>query len=226
MRTSRFMSGPLGVCVIETSFSLGFRGPRGIEAKRLMDVVIALPALILLALLLPVLTACIWLEDHGPVFYTQVRAGRFCQPFTIYKLRSMSINADRSLEQQTHLCKEWHGAGKIRHDPRITHIGALLRRTSLDELPQMLNVLRGEMSLVGPRPVQFSELPAFGDLLALRQTLTPGLTGLWQVCGRSTTSYEQRALLDCTYVLYRSLALDAHILLRTLPAVLRGNGAY
>jgi exopolysaccharide production protein ExoY len=194
-------------------------------AKRAFDLAIAVPGLILLALLLPPLAACIWGQDRGPVFYKQIRVGRFGQPFTIYKLRTMSVNAERTLAQQPHLLKAWQRTGKLAHDPRVTPIGFWLRRTSLDELPQLLNVLRGEMSLVGPRPVQFSELPNLGPLQSLRQTLKPGLTGLWQLCGRSTTTYEQRALLDCTYVLSSSLRLDIHIVLQTLPALLHGPAA-
>lgn len=194
--------------------------------KRALDVVIALIGLLILIILLPIIALCVLCEDHGPIFYQQVRVGRFCQPFTVYKLRSMTIDADYYLEQHTHLLSEWRKAGKLLRDPRITRVGMLLRRTSLDELPQMLNVLRGEMSLVGPRPMQHTEMAVFGELVELRQSVKPGLTGLWQVCGRSIVGYEQRTLLDCAYVLHRSFWLDITILLRTFPVVLRGSGAY
>ena len=194
--------------------------------KRTLDIAIALLGLLILLILLPVIALCVLCEDHGPVFYRQVRIGQFCQPFTVYKLRSMMIDADYYLEQHAHLLSEWRKVGKLPQDPRITKVGVLLRRTSLDELPQMLNVLRGEMSLVGPRPMQGPEMAIFGELIELRQSVKPGLTGLWQVCGRSIVGYEQRILLDCAYVLHRSFWLDMTILLRTFPVVLHGSGAY
>lgn len=193
--------------------------------KRTLDIVIALLGLFILLIFLPIIALCVVCEDHGPVFYRQVRVGQFCQPFTVYKLRSMMIDADYYLEQHAHLLSEWRKVGKLPQDPRITRVGALLRRTSLDELPQMLNVLRGEMSLVGPRPIQSPEMAIFGELIELRQSVKPGLTGLWQVCGRSVVGYEQRIQLDCAYVLHRSFWLDLMILLRTFPVVLRGSGA-
>lgn len=195
-------------------------------SKRIVDIVVACLGLAMLGLLLPLITLLIVCEDGGPVFYRQVRVGYQCQPFTIYKIRSMVLDADHYLTQSPQLRAEWERIGKLKHDPRITRLGAVLRRTSLDELPQMLNILRGEMSLVGPRAIQFSELLAFGDLIELRQTIKPGLTGLWQICGRSATDYEQRRVLDCTYVLQRSLSLDLYILAHTFPVVLHGVGAY
>ena len=195
-------------------------------SKRIVDIIVACLGLAVLGLLLPLITLLIVCEDGGPVFYRQVRVGYQCQPFTIYKIRSMVLDADHYLTRYPQLRAEWERVGKLKHDPRITRLGAVLRRTSLDELPQMLNILRGEMSLVGPRAIQFSELVAFGDLIELRQTTKPGLTGLWQICGRSATDYEQRRVLDCTYVLQRSLSLDLYIVAHTFPVVLHGMGAY
>ena len=194
--------------------------------KRSLDICGALLGLFVLGFLLPVIALCIFCEDRGPIFYKQKRIGLHGQPFSTYKLRSMIPNADNYLEQHPTLQKAWQQSGKLREDPRITRVGRILRRTSLDELPQMLNILRGEMSLVGPRAIQPSEVIALGDLSELRQMAKPGLTGLWQVCGRSQTDYDQRCMLDCTYVMERSLEVDIHILLKTFPVVLRGVGAY
>ncbi len=195
-------------------------------SKRIVDIIVACLGLAVLGLLLPLIALLIVCEDGGPVFYRQVRVGYQCQPFTIYKIRSMVLDADHYLTRYPQLRAEWERVGKLKYDPRITRLGAVLRRTSVDELPQMLNILRGEMSLVGPRAIQFSELVAFGDLIELRQSIKPGLTGLWQICGRSATDYEQRRVLDCTYVLQRSLSLDLYILAHTFPVVLYGMGAY
>jgi exopolysaccharide production protein ExoY len=194
--------------------------------KRLLDICGALLGLFVLALLLPLISFLIVLEDHGPIFYAHVRIGQHGQPFTTYKLRSMMVDADAYLKTHPELLEAWEKSGKLERDPRITHIGNILRRTSLDELPQLVNVLRGEMSLVGPRAIQFSEIERFGELIELRQMVKPGLTGLWQVSGRSMTDYEQRSILDCTYVLNRSFWMDVHILLKTIPAVYHGVGAY
>lgn len=195
-------------------------------AKRALDICGASLGLLLLILLLPWIALCIQLEDRGPIFYKQVRIGKNGRPFSIIKLRTMVINADRYLALHPALQIAWLKQGKLRRDPRITRIGAFLRRTSLDELPQVLNILHGEMSLVGPRPVQFTELGAFGELGHLRLTVKPGLTGLWQVCGRSTSDYARRALLDSTYVLHCSFWTDLRILCKTVPVVIKGHGAF
>jgi exopolysaccharide production protein ExoY len=194
--------------------------------KRGLDICSALLGLMLFCLLLPAIALLIVWEDRGPIFYKQVRICRYGQPFTIYKLRSMITNADAYLAQHPELLKAWQQTGKLHADPRITHIGSFLRRSSIDELPQLFNVLRGEMSLVGPRAIQSSELAAFGELSELRQMVKPGLTGLWQVSGRSMTDYEQRCILDCTYVMQSSLLMDIQIVFRTLPVVFYHTGAY
>ena len=194
--------------------------------KRGMDITGSLLGLLILLLLLPFIALFILWEDRGPIFYKQERIGLYGRPFQTYKLRSMVINADTYLAQHPALLQAWRQSGKLQDDPRITQIGKLLRRTSLDELPQVLNVLRGDMSLVGPRAIQAAEIMAFGELGGLRQMVKPGLTGLWQISGRSHTTYGQRALLDCTYVLEGSIVLDLSILIRTLPVVLHGEGAY
>ncbi len=201
--------------------------PRNYQiVKRSMDIGGSLLGLLLLLFLLPFLALFMLWEDRGPIFYKQVRIGLHGQPFQTYKLRSMIINADAYLAQRPELLQAWRRSGKLQDDPRITQVGKFLRRTSLDELPQVINVLRGEMSLVGPRAIQEAEIMAIGELAELRQMVKPGLTGLWQISGRSSTTYEQRALLDCTYVLECSIAIDLSILMRTLPVVLQGEGAY
>ncbi|MDQ2713692.1 MAG: sugar transferase [Chloroflexota bacterium] len=195
-------------------------------AKRVLDICGALCGLLVLALLLPIIALLIWREGAGPIFYKQIRVGLHGQVFLLYKLRTMIVGADTYLDQHPELAAAWRKTGKLSDDPRITRLGSFLRRTSLDELPQLWNVLRGEMSLVGPRAIQFSEVHAFRELIELRHQVKPGLTGLWQVSGRSTTSYEQRMILDCTYILECSLWMDIAILWKTLPIVLGRTGAY
>jgi undecaprenyl-phosphate galactose phosphotransferase len=177
-------------------------------------------------MLLPILGLLIFLEDRHAIIYKQRRVGLHGRLFTTYKLRTMVVDADDYLVQDAELQRAWKQNGKLSHDPRITRIGRFLRRTSLDELPQFWNVLRGEMTLVGPRAIQSSELTAFGELSQLRQKVKPGLTGLWQVSGRSCTTYQQRCVLDCIYVTECSLWVDILILIRTIPAVLCARGAY
>lgn len=194
--------------------------------KRCLDICVALIGLALLAVLLPILGLLIFLEDHHAIIYKQQRVGLHGRLFTTYKLRTMVVDADDYLARHPELQIAWQQKGKLSHDPRITRIGKFLRRTSLDELPQLLNVLRGEMTLVGPRAIQSSELAAFGELSQLRQKVKPGLTGLWQVSGRSSTTYQQRCVLDCIYVIECSLWADILILIKTIPAVLCARGAY
>lgn len=195
-------------------------------AKRTLDIVGALIGLIILGLILPVILVLFLFKDRGPLFYKQQRVGRDMKPFTLYKLRTMIVDADGHLARHPGLQAAWSESGKLRHDPRITRLGSFLRRSSIDELPQFFNVLRGDLSLVGPRPVQFSEIPVFGELIKLRQSVKPGLTGLWQIRGRSNTDYAQRAILDCMYVMDRSFWIDLLIIFKTFPAVLHGTDAF
>lgn len=193
--------------------------------KRGLDIIVALIGLAFLAFILPIMGLLIFLEDHHGIIYKQQRVGLDGRLFTTYKLRTMVVDADSYLARHAELCVAWKEKGKLPDDPRITRIGRFLRRTSLDELPQLLNVLRGEMTLVGPRAIQNSELAAFGELSQLRQKVKPGLTGLWQVSGRSSTTYQQRCVLDCIYVIECSLWADVRILIKTIPAVLCARGA-
>ncbi len=195
-------------------------------SKRTIDIVGAFIGILLFLFCLPIVAACIFLEDHGPIFYRQTRVGLHGRLFSMYKFRTMLVDADGYLIRHPALHAAWEVNGKLQDDPRITRIGRFLRRTSLDEIPQMINVLRGEMSLVGPRAIQYSEVPIFKDLYELRQSVKPGVTGLWQISGRSTIDYTQRCLLDCMYVMNRSLPLDIYIIIKTLPLLFHGSGAY
>jgi Undecaprenyl-phosphate galactose phosphotransferase WbaP len=199
-------------------------------AKRLMDLLIVcliLPGVALTILLLGMLVR---LESPGPVFYGHPRIGRDHASFRAWKLRSMLVNGDellqRALAQDGALREEWRRDRKLRRDPRITRVGRFLRKTSLDELPQLWNVLRGEMSLVGPRPIVEEEVASYGQNFSLYCRVTPGLTGLWQVSGRSTVGLCDRVRLDSYYVRNWSPWLDLHILARTARVVLTGQGAY
>jgi Undecaprenyl-phosphate galactose phosphotransferase WbaP len=185
--------------------------------------VIALPILMLLAI-------CIWLDSPGPVFFRQTRIGQGGHTFQALKFRTMAVNADLLLERyladQPELRQLWQQNQKLKYDPRLTRLGRLLRRTSLDELPQLWNVLRGEMSLVGPRPIIAAEIERYANKFSLYTRVKPGLTGLWQVSGRNNTSYDDRVSLDAYYVRNWSVWLDAYILLRTPWVVLTAEGAY
>jgi exopolysaccharide production protein ExoY len=198
--------------------------------KRAMDIV---GSVVLLVLLLPVallIALAIAVESRGPVVFVQKRAGRGGKPFSLVKFRTMVRNGDAALAEalanDEELRREWEQWRKLRHDPRVTRVGRFLRRFSLDELPQILNVLIGNMSLVGPRPVMEDELRYFGDLADAVLAVRPGLTGRWAVSGRSEVSYAERVELEYDYATTWSPLGDIGILLRTIPAVFRGHGAY
>jgi len=198
-------------------------------AKRMMDVLGAAFLLILLSPAIALIALAIR-RDGGPVFYAQRRIGRGGQEFGCLKFRSMVMNADavlrETLARDPRAAAEWAAAQKLRRDPRVTGIGQLLRKSSLDELPQLINVLKGDMSLVGPRPIIAREMARYGDDIAFYTSVRPGLTGLWQVSGRNDTSYGRKVLLDSHYVKNWSLWQDVAILLRTVPAVLLRRGAF
>lgn len=192
--------------------------------KRGMDVIGAAIGLAVLAPLLAVIAIAIKVDSPGPVFFRQVRMGERRRPFRMWKLRSMSVDAEDRKSELVHLSKHVAPGGdprmfKIDHDPRVTRIGRVLRRFSLDELPQLWNVLRGEMSLVGPRPLILDEHVHVRDWAERRLDLRPGITGLWQVLGRDEIAFEEMVRLDYTYVTAWTLAGDVRLLLRTLPVV-------
>lgn len=198
--------------------------------KRCLDIVSAL-ALILIALPFAVVIAiAIVLDTRGPVFFKQSRIGQGNRHFSLWKFRTMAVNSEQLLERylavHPDLREEWNATHKLKDDPRVTRVGAFLRRRSLDELPQLWNVLRGDMSLIGPRPIVDAEVPKFGRAFALYLRVKPGLTGLWQVSGRSDTSYRRRVELDSQYIRCWSLGLDLKIIWKTVGVVLRAHGAY
>lgn len=188
-------------------------------------------ALAILTVLSPIMLAIAWIirRDGGPATYRQYRVGCGGRLFRCIKFRSMRVDADRALrdllEREPALRAEWQRDQKLSDDPRVTAFGRWLRRTSLDELPQLLNVLRGEMALVGPRPITVAELPRYGVARWHYLSVLPGMTGLWQVSGRSTTSYERRVELDRLYVSNRSAWLDCKILARTVVVLFTREGA-
>ncbi|MBO3750776.1 sugar transferase [Streptosporangiaceae bacterium NEAU-GS5] len=191
--------------------------------KNLFDRVVAGAALILLAPLLAVIALAVRTTTPGPALFRQTRVGRDGAEFTILKFRTMGADAER---RRVHLVSEVDGLFKIRADPRVTRLGAWLRRCSLDELPQLVNVVKGQMSLVGPRPPLPAEVAAYRDDVRRRLVVRPGMTGLWQVSGRSDLSWEESVRLDLRYVENWSLMLDLQILWKTWSAVARGAGAY
>jgi len=194
--------------------------------KRGIDVVFSLLVLVFTAPLIALITLTIKLDSPGPVLFRQDRVGKGGKPFTLYKFRSMMIGAD----EQKQLLRDLNEANgpifKIKDDPRITRVGRLLRRFSLDELPQFYNVLRGDMSIIGPRPPLPEEVAQYQPWHMRRLEIAPGITGLWQVSGRSELPFDEMALLDIYYVEQWSPALDFKILLRTIPTILFGDGAY
>lgn len=202
-------------------------------AKRTIDIVLSVALIIAVApLLLLLLCLLIRLTSAGPALFRQERLGRNKQPFTLLKLRTMYIDSDdwihrdyiaRLLSADQTVPAGDSGLFKLDADTRITPLGAWLRRTSLDELPQLFNVLHGEMSMVGPRPVLSYEAQLFKEAYQQRFTVKPGITGLWQVNGRSRLSMRKALELDVEYVIRRSITLDLAILLRTLPAMFRGG---
>jgi lipopolysaccharide/colanic/teichoic acid biosynthesis glycosyltransferase len=194
--------------------------------KRAFDIVGAILLLSILAPLLVAISACIKLSGRGSVLFRQQRLGRGGRRFWCYKFRTIVPDAESQLARSAELRAQFRETYKIRSDPRVTRIGALLRRTSLDELPQLWNVLRGDMSLVGPRPIVEPELARYGVHASRLLTVKPGLGGIWQVSGRSNTSYGERVAMDLRYVETRSLGLDLKLLILTALVVLRCDGAY
>jgi exopolysaccharide biosynthesis polyprenyl glycosylphosphotransferase len=194
--------------------------------KRVIDIVVSLIAMLVFIPLALIVAIVIKLNSKGPVFFKQARVGRNGSLFTLYKFRSMHQNADRIKQSLGHMNEAEGPVFKIKRDPRITRVGAILRKTSLDELPQFINVLRGEMSLVGPRPPLPQEVERYTDYQRGRLAVKPGLTCLWQVQGRSSVSFDRWVELDLEYIRRQSLWLDLTILLKTIPAVLKGTGAW
>jgi exopolysaccharide production protein ExoY len=198
-------------------------------AKRVLDIVGAVLLGLVFAPFIVVIVVLMG-SGGGAVIYRHRRVGRSGRMFSCLKFRTMVPEAEQALrellERDPELHAEWNRDHKLRNDPRITRLGRFLRRTSLDELPQLLNVLRGEMSLVGPRPVVREELCRYGRNIGAYLAAKPGITGLWQVTGRNNTDYRRRVALDTYYVRHQNLRLDLYILIKTTSVVLGGKGAY
>lgn len=204
---------------------------RHIPVKRLFDIVLSVALLILCIPIFILISLRIRFSTQGKAIYSHERVGRGGKPFQCYKFRTMHFDADarlkKLLKDSPELRKEWEQSRKLKQDPRIVPIGRFLRKTSLDELPQLWNVLKGDLSIVGPRPVMHEEIvlyigPKASKILSVR----PGLTGIWQVSGRNDTSYSTRIALDERYVDNQSFLLDLKLILKTIPSMLFSKGAY
>ncbi len=211
-----------------TRVAASARGPRA--SQRMLDLALAIPLLVLLSPILAMIALAVWINDGGPAFYGQMRIGRHGRSFRCWKFRSMVTDSDavlaKVLEQSADARAEWARDHKLRIDPRITWVGRFLRSSSLDELPQLWNVLRGEMSMVGPRPIVVAEVGRYGARFHDYCSCRPGITGLWQVSGRNDLSYRRRVAIDAVYARTAWVGLDIAILVRTIPAVLLRRGSY
>jgi Undecaprenyl-phosphate galactose phosphotransferase WbaP len=221
----RAVGGMLGLHLTRSLFPL-----RAQIVKRACDLVLASAAAIALFPLCAAICLAVWLGSRGPVLYGHRRIGRGNSMFTAWKFRTMHPNADEILSAclgtNPDLRRQWEQSHKLKRDPRVTSVGRILRKTSLDEIPQLWNVLTGEMSFVGPRPIVAAEAARYGERFEDYTSVRPGITGLWQVSGRNNTTYEERVELDDYYVRNWSVWLDLYIVSRTVKTVLLGEGAY
>ncbi|WP_268578328.1 sugar transferase [Priestia megaterium] len=196
-------------------------------SKRFLDIVLSLIGLIVLLPVFILVAVCIKLEDkNGPVFFSQTRVGKNQSEFTMYKFRSMVSNAEDLLENLLEQNETTGAMFKMKNDPRVTKIGSFIRKTSIDELPQLINVLKGEMSLVGPRPPLKREVEVYTPYQKQRLLIQPGCTGLWQVSGRSNIGFEDMVELDLKYIVERNIFKDILIIIKTVLLVFNKNGAY
>jgi lipopolysaccharide/colanic/teichoic acid biosynthesis glycosyltransferase len=193
--------------------------------KRILDITLCLLVMPLVLPLMALIALAVWIDDPGPILFKQWRTGRGGRRFRMYKFRTMLKNAEELKAKYAHLNELCWPDFKITNDPRVTRVGRILRKTSLDELPQIFNVLNGTMSLVGPRPTSF-DVSTYELWHTERLEVTPGITGLWQVSGRSDVEFDDRLQLDIQYIEQQSLALDLYILWRTVAVVLSQKGAY
>jgi exopolysaccharide production protein ExoY len=211
-------------------FASKMAAPIGLTSKRVVDIALALSGIILIAPLLIICFLATILSSPGPALFRHRRVGFNGRKFDCFKFRTMVTDAPDRLRQLLDAdplaAAEWATHRKLRNDPRVTAIGAILRKSSLDELPQLFNVLRGDMSIVGPRPVTEEELVRYSSSVGAYLACRPGITGLWQVSGRSTATYNKRIACDTFYARNWSMALDAKILIVTIPSVLLLDNAY
>lgn len=206
--------------------------PYASRRVRLFDIAVASAALVITSPVMMVLAIATKLDSRGPVFFRQVRSGRSGVPFTIFKFRTMCVDSDdvlvSLLDTEESLRSEFADLAKLTQDPRVSRIGRRLRPSGLDELPQLFNVLRGDMSIVGPRPLSLGEEERYGRKAGLLWSVKPGLTGLWQLSGRNDTTYEERVELDIAYVRMKSVASDIRLFRKTVALFLTGrlSGGY
>ena len=213
-----------------TALTHSWPWPPSQMSGRLLDVIVALLALALLGPLMVFLALAVALQGDGPVLFRHTRVGKGGVAFQVLKFRSMAVDGDRILAEHLRdnpqAAAEWACDHKLKNDPRVGALGALLRTSSLDELPQLFNVLRGEMSIVGPRPIVQAEVLRYGRAFASYSTVRPGITGLWQVSGRNNISYRRRIAMDAVYSRRKNVMLDLRLMLATVPAVLARRGSY
>ena len=199
--------------------------------KRIFDVLFSLGAMLFFLPIGLVVALCIKMTSPGPIFYSSKRVGKEGHPISCWKFRTMVQDADKKLslllQENSHLKQEWETYFKLKDDPRISTIGKILRKTSLDELPQFYNVLKGDLSVVGPRPVTQEEIQKyFGSKATKILSVRPGLTGIWQTSGRSLLTFEERIALEESYIDRQSLSLDLRIICKTIPAMFSSKGAF
>ena len=201
--------------------------PWATRLKRLVDLGLGLGLLLAASPLMLLIATAIWVGDRGPIFFAQRRVGRHGRVFSCYKYRTMGVDQHRRLEalldRNPAAAEDWLRQHKVHNDPRVTRVGRVLRRWSLDELPQLANVVLGDMSLVGPRPIVASEMARYGEGFAAYATVSPGLTGLWQVRRTRHTSFEQRVAMDVAYARSWTVTNDLILLALTVPAVIAGR---
>ncbi len=207
---------PKDIVLIRRNYRLG---------KRIFDITLCLLMLPAFLASMTVIALIIWVDDPGPILFKQQRTGKGGRRFGMYKFRTMIVNAEEQKAQYNHLNELSWPDFKITNDPRITRVGRILRKTSLDELPQIINVLKSEMSLVGPRPTSF-DVSTYSLWHTERLEVLPGITGLWQISGRSDVDFDERLRLDVDYIERQSLWLDIEILFRTVTVVFKQRGAY
>jgi lipopolysaccharide/colanic/teichoic acid biosynthesis glycosyltransferase len=202
----------------------------GFDAWRILDFVLALSAFIFLLPIMAIAAIAVKMQDGGPLLFGHTRIGRDGERFKCLKFRSMVVDSEQRLQallaRDPVARREWEKDHKLKNDPRITWLGRFLRTSSIDELPQLFNVMRGEMSLIGPRPIVDAEIPRYGRWFKHYCSVRPGISGLWQVSGRNNVSYRRRVALDRLYVSRRSFGFNMWIMLKTVPAVLLRDGSY
>lgn len=206
------------------------KGPLYFFMKRALDIVLASTLLILFLPFLLVISFLIFAHDRGSPIFSQERIGLYGRKFKCLKIRTMIVNAqnelDRVLATDPQAAAEWKRDQKLRNDPRITKVGKFLRKTSLDELPQLINIIKGDMSFIGPRPIVTSEVKKYGRFFGYYTSVKPGISGLWQISGRNNTTYDERVALDVKYAKRKSFRFDLWIMLKTVPVVLLSRGAF